>query len=107
MGAAVPRFVRLTTVLFAMHLAGCAVDHARDDAFAAPDAPTGIGDGGCIVPLGPEGWVSSEVGACLGFAEPTCAGCHLRDDGYVVRPPGIPPLDVVLPPVEGRCAICP
>lgn len=105
MGSAVPRFVRLTTVLFAMLSAGCALDHSLDDRSSIADAPTDVG---CITPLGPEGWVPAETGDCLGIGVRECAGCHTRDGGYVLRPAGAspPPGVVMTPPAPGTCGLC-
>lgn len=55
-----------------------------------PDAPPDAGD--------PRWPVDPALADCLGLTDPTCAGCHLRDGVWYVRPVGVPPPPPSLPP---------
>jgi hypothetical protein len=42
--------------------------------------------------------VDPELADCLGLTHASCAGCHLRDGVWYVRPVGVPPPPAGLPP---------
>jgi hypothetical protein len=50
-------------------------------------------DAGGTADAGREGWVplTNEEVECLGLDDPTCAGCHLRDDTFFLLPGDAPP----------------
>lgn len=78
---------------------------APRDAFAWPDAWT-RDDAGCVMPLGPTGRITAETAECLGLAEVQCAGCHVRDDVWDLRPAGAPPPPGITPAPPGSCGLC-
>ncbi len=80
------------------------LDAGRPDLF--PDS--GLPDaGGCFFDRGDEYRLLFEEAECIGLTDPTCADCHQRPDGWVLRPRADgtppPPFPSVLDP---SCIVC-
>ncbi len=80
-------------------------DAHTHDAFVRPDAWT-LEDTGCVMPIGPEGLIPATTAECLGLADAACAGCHVRDEVWSLRPRGTPPPAGITPAPAGACGLC-